>query len=60
MLGDESVAHNQDEAMQFDRWAGWLALVIFIPLVATSVDLRARKLGPWWRFMRVRPGVAVD
>ena len=46
--------------MQFDRWAGWLALVIFIPLVATSVDLWARKLGPWWRFMRVRPGVAVD
>lgn len=37
------------EATRFDMFTGWVAMIIFIPLAATSMDLAVRKLGRWWK-----------
>lgn len=37
------------EATHLDMFAGWVAMIIFIPLAATSMDYAVRKLGRWWK-----------
>ena len=49
VLGEASVAKILSEATRFDMATGWLAFLIFIPLVATSMDYAVRKLGTWWK-----------
>ncbi len=37
------------QATHFDMATGWLAMLLFIPLAATSMDYAVRKLGTWWK-----------
>lgn len=37
------------EATEFDMATGWLAMLIFVPLAATSMDYAVRRLGRWWK-----------
>lgn len=37
------------EASRFDMATGWLAMLIFVPLAATSMDSAVRALGRWWK-----------
>lgn len=37
------------EATHLDMFAGWVAMIVFIPLAATSMDYAVRKLGRWWK-----------
>ncbi|MFN4155903.1 MAG: sulfite oxidase heme-binding subunit YedZ [Paracoccaceae bacterium] len=37
------------EAVRFDIATGWVAMLIFIPLAATSMDPAVRALGRWWK-----------
>ena len=30
-------------------WSGWIAMAIFVPLAATSMDSAVRSLGRWWK-----------
>jgi sulfoxide reductase heme-binding subunit YedZ len=34
---------------RFDIWTGWIALLILIPLAATSTDSAVKSLGPRWK-----------
>lgn len=48
------------EATRFDMATGWLAMLIFIPLAATSMDMAVRALGRWWKpLQRLTYGAAV-
>ena len=38
-----------EQATDFDMATGWLAMLIFIPIAATSMDYAVRKLGKWWK-----------
>jgi methionine sulfoxide reductase heme-binding subunit len=38
-----------EEATELGLLTGWLALLIFLPLAATSNDAAARRLGPAWK-----------
>lgn len=41
-----------EELPRFYIWTGWLALAIFIPLAATSMDYLVRVMGPRWKSLQ--------
>ena len=47
----ETLANMLAELGALGIWTGWLALVIFIPLAATSNDFALRRLGSRWRWL---------
>lgn len=49
LLDKGALAPVLAQATQLDMAAGWLAMLIFIPLGATSMDYAVRKLGRWWK-----------
>lgn len=37
------------QATHLDMFAGWVAMLVFIPLAATSFDWAVKSLGTWWK-----------
>lgn len=44
-----SIDRVLEQATEFDMAMGWLAMLVFIPLAATSMDYAVRKLGRNWK-----------
>lgn len=44
-----SISQILAQATDLDMFAGWVAMIVFIPLAATSMDYAVRKLGKWWK-----------
>lgn len=44
-----SLSNVLAQATHLDMFAGWVALLVFIPLAATSTDRAVRWLGTWWK-----------
>jgi methionine sulfoxide reductase heme-binding subunit len=49
LVGKGSIDRILAEATDFDMATGWIAMLIFIPLTATSMDYAVRKLGRAWK-----------
>ena len=52
LLDRDAISAVIEEVAQFDIWTGWLALVIFIPLAATSMDYAVRRMGRHWKTLQ--------
>ena len=40
------------DALHFGIWTGWLAMLIFVPLLLTSNDYFVRRMGPAWKTLQ--------
>lgn len=49
LVSEGSLSRILDEATDFDIATGWIAMLIFIPLAATSMDYAVRKMGRAWK-----------